>query len=205
MKVGGRFITLEGIDGAGKSTHLATIAASIEAREGEVLMTREPGGTPLGETLRGLILSEAMHLDTETLLMFASRNEHLQQVIRPALTAGRWVVSDRFTEATFAYQGGGRGADLARIEALAKWVHADFAPDLTFLFDLPPAIAARRLAGAPGERDRFEKESLAFFSRVRECYLDLAARHADRFVVVDATNEISDITKTVEDIIATIC
>ena len=152
----GKFITLEGVDGAGKSTHLDWIAARLEAAGKKVLLTREPGGTPLGEELRKLLLTQAMHLETETLLMFAARREHLEQLILPALAAGTWVLSDRFTDATFAYQGGGRGLELRRIETLESWVHQDLQPDLTLIFDLSVEEAKRRRLAATPDPDRFE-------------------------------------------------
>lgn len=201
----GRFITLEGIDGAGKSTHLETIAQTIRSHGNQVLTTREPGGTPLGEKLRALILDQEMGLETETLLMFAARREHLERVILPALDAGVWVVCDRFTDATFAYQGGGRGLAQSRIARLADWVHPNFAPDLTVLFDAAPEIAAKRLAGAPGHRDRFEQEDREFFARVRATYLALAASDPRRFILIDATGEQSAISKMIQDMLLTRC
>ena len=170
--VPGRFITLEGIDGAGKSTHVPWLAATISARGHEVVTTREPGGTRLGETLRELVLREPMTHDAETLLMFAARREHLERVIRPALARGTWVLCDRFTDATFAYQGGGHGVPLARIRELEQWTHGDCQPDLTYLFDVPPAISHARLKLAQSEGrelDKFENEASAFFERVRDC------------------------------------
>ena len=148
MATRGRFITLEGIDGAGKSTHVAFIADALRARGATVVTTREPGGTPLAETLRELVLSTPMRHDSEVLLMFAARGEHVADVIRPALARGDWVLCDRFTDATFAYQGGGHGVDAARIEALAHWTHADCMPDATILFDVPPEVSRARLAPA---------------------------------------------------------
>lgn len=182
----GRFITFEGIDGAGKSTQIDAVVQRLRDQGHDPVVTREPGGTPLGEALRELILQRAMSVDTETLLLFAARAEHLAQVIRPALAAGRWVISDRFTDATYAYQSGGRGVAEARIDALAHWVHADLSPDLTLLFDVPPAIAAQRLARARAA-DRFEAEQVEFFSGVRQCYLARAQREPRRFVVIDGT------------------
>ena len=144
----GKFITLEGVDGAGKSTHIPTISRLLQARDKEVLLTREPGGTPLGEKLRELLLHENMHPETEAMLMFAARREHIEQVIRPALARGAYVVSDRFTDASFAYQCGGRGVPTAKIGQLEQWVQGDFQPDLTLLFDVPVAVSTQRLAGA---------------------------------------------------------
>jgi dTMP kinase len=181
----GRFITFEGIDGAGKSTQLEVAAAALRARGLDVLVTREPGGTPLGEQLRALILATAMTPQAETLLLFAARAEHVAQVIRPALAAGRWVLCDRFTDATYAYQAGGRGIATERIAALEQWVHGELQPDLTLLFDVPPDVAAQRLARARAA-DRFETEDLAFFGAVRAHYLQRAAASA-RFRVLDGT------------------
>ncbi|MDR1064431.1 MAG: dTMP kinase [Azoarcus sp.] len=185
----GRFITFEGIDGAGKSTQIALLADALRARGREVLRTREPGGTELGEKLRGLLLGMDMHPDTEAMLMFAARREHLAAVIAPALAAGVWVLSDRFSDATHAYQVGGRGLAAARCDALEAWVHPGFAPDLTFLLDMPLESAAARLAAAGAAPDRFEREQHGFFARVRAAYLDRARREPARFRVLDATRE----------------
>ena len=201
----GKFITLEGVDGAGKSTHLDWIARQIEAAGNKVVVTREPGGTPLGEALRQLLLTQSMHLETETLLMFAARREHLEQVILPALAAGTWVLSDRFTDASFAYQGGGRGLDLGRIEILENWVHQGLQPELTLVFDLSVEEAKRRRAAATAEPDRFEQQDLDFFSRVRAVYLARAARYPERIRVIDAGRSIEDIRKLLEQILVTIC
>jgi len=198
-----KFITFEGIDGAGKSTHIAAVADMIRARGAEVVVTREPGGTALGEQLRGLLLAEAMHLETETLLMFAARREHVAQVIAPALARGAWVISDRFTDATFAYQGGGRGVPKEKIEALADWVHPGLSPDLTLLFDLSRDIAAHRLASSR-ELDRFEIELTEFHERVRAEYLRRAAAEPRRFRVLDATMAPNEISKLLEKIISSI-
>ena len=160
----GKFITFEGVDGAGKSTHIADFADALRARGLRVVTTREPGGTPLGEKLRELLLHDTMHLETEALLMFASRREHIAQVIEPALGRGDWVISDRFTDATFAYQGGGRQMPPARLEALEQWVHADLQPDLTLLFDVPLAVARERL-NRSRDPDKFEREQDARMRR----------------------------------------
>jgi len=180
----GKFITLEGIDGAGKSTHLAWLAAFIQDRGIKAVVTREPGGTSLGEKLRALLLdnNEAMHLETEALLMFAARREHLDKVIAPALARGEWVLSDRFTDATFAYQGSGRGLDWARLRALEQWVQGPLQPDLTLLFDVAPEIGRER-AGSIKTPDRFEQERNDFFQRVREGYLRRAHEDAPRDIV----------------------
>jgi len=203
--VRGKFITLEGVDGAGKSTHLDWIAAQIEAAGNKVVVTREPGGTPLGEALRQLLLTQVMHLETETLLMFAARREHLEQVILPALAAGTWVLSDRFTDASFAYQGGGRGLDLGRIEILENWVHQGLQPDLTLMFDLSVEEAKRRRAAATAAPDRFEQEDLDFFARVRAAYLARAARYPQRIRLIDASRTVEDIRKSLEEILVMAC
>ncbi|MDX9842200.1 MAG: dTMP kinase [Aquabacterium sp.] len=181
----GRFITFEGIDGAGKTTHLDALERAWREAGHEVVRTREPGGTPLAEQLRGLFLHEPMDSLTEALLVFAARRDHLTQVIEPALARGAWVLCDRFTDATFAYQGGGRGFDLKVLTTLENWVQGSRQPDLTFLFDLPPAVAAARLAGAR-QPDRFEAQDHAFFERVREMYLSRMAQHPERFVLIQA-------------------
>lgn len=181
----GRFITFEGIDGAGKTTHLDALERAWREAGHEVVRTREPGGTPLAEQLRGLFLHETMDSLTEALLVFAARRDHLTQVIEPALARGAWVLCDRFTDATFAYQGGGRGFDLKVLTTLENWVQGSRQPDLTFLFDLPPAVAAARLAGAR-QPDRFEAQDHAFFERVREMYLTRMAQHPERFVLIQA-------------------
>lgn len=201
----GKFVTLEGVDGAGKSTHLEWIAGRIQAAGKKIVVTREPGGTLLGEELRKLLLEQPMHLETETLLMFAARREHLQQLILPALAAGSWVLSDRFTDATFAYQGGGRGLDLGKIESLEEWVHQGLQPDLTLVFDLSVEEARRRRQAATADPDRFEQEDLDFFARVRSVYLERAARYPQRIRLIDARQSIADVRKSLEEIMATFC
>ena len=186
----GRFITLEGIDGAGKSTHAAWLAARIEASGRAVVATREPGGTALGEKLRLLLLHEPMTRDSEALLMFAARREHLDLVIRPALIRGDWVLCDRFTDATYAYQGGGHGVPLARIRELEQWMHGDCQPDLTLLFDVPTSVSRARLDAAQREGralDKFEREAADFFTRVRDAYRARADAEPRRFRVIDST------------------
>jgi dTMP kinase len=200
----GKFITLEGVDGAGKSTHLAWIAERLRAGGREVVVTREPGGTPLGERLRELLLAEPMHIETETMLMFAARREHLARVIEPALVAGCWVLSDRFTDATYAYQGGGRGLPLDRIAALERWVHGDLQPDLTLYFDLSIVVARQRLAASQAAPDRFEREASGFFERVRSAYLERAAANPHRIRVIDAAQPLDDVKKSLEQIIISI-
>ena len=188
----GKFITLEGIDGAGKSTHLTFIAEHLRATGKQVIVTREPGGTPLGEMLRDMVLSQAMHVETETLMMFASRREHIDKVIVPALEKGIWIISDRFTDATFAYQGGGRGIATERLEMLENWVQGDLQPDLTLLFDVPVAVSRERLAFNIA-LDRFEQEKQEFFTRVRDAYLLRAAAYPQRIRVIDSSRSIAEI------------
>jgi dTMP kinase len=188
----GKFITLEGIDGAGKSTHLSFIAERLRTLGKAVLTTREPGGTPLGEMLRDMVLSQSMHVETETLIMFASRREHIDKVIVPALEKGIWVISDRFTDATFAYQGGGRGIAIERLKLLEDWVQNGLQPDLTFLFDVSSELSQQRLAFNQS-LDRFEQEKQDFFKRVRDSYLDRAHAFRQRMRVIDASRGIADI------------
>jgi dTMP kinase len=191
----GLFLTLEGVDGAGKSTHVDWAVEQLRAKGITVISTREPGGTALGEKLRALLLHEPMSLECETLLMFAARAQHLKEVIEPALDAGSWVVCDRFTDATFAYQGGGRELGTERIATLEQWVHPHLQPDCTWLFDVPLDIARERL-DRTREKDRFEQEADTFFLRTRAVYLARAAQHPERFFVVDATASIEDIRQS---------
>lgn len=188
MTARGRFLTLEGLDGAGKSTQLAFVQRWLTEHNVEAVFTREPGGTAVGESLRNLLLSvdTEVSLDTETLLMFAARNEHIVHVIEPALASGLWVVCDRFTDATYAYQGGGRGVPTERIAQLEEWVQRGLQPDLTLLFDLSPQVAAERMAK---ERalDRFEREASEFHNRVRDAYLARVAQSPARYAVFDAS------------------
>ncbi len=188
----GLFLTLEGVDGAGKSTHVQWLVDQLSERGVQVVCTREPGGTALGEKLRALLLHEPMSLECETLLMFAARAEHLQAIIEPALHAGQWVVCDRFTDATFAYQGGGRELGIERIAALERWVHPGLQPDCTWLFDVPLAVARERL-DRTREQDRFEQEVGAFFERTRAVYLARAQHEPKRIQTVDATQSIEQI------------
>ncbi len=185
MSSPGRFITFEGIDGAGKTTHVDALEQRWRAAGRDVVRTREPGGTPLAEKLRSLVLHDAMDPMTEALLVFAARRDHLQKVIEPALARGAWVLCDRFTDATFAYQGGGRGFDTALLSTLESWVQGERQPDLTVLFDLPPAVAAARLTAAR-QPDRFEAQDAAFFERVRAVYLQRQAAQPHRFAVIQA-------------------
>lgn len=197
----GRFITFEGIDGAGKSTHIEFVAGLVREAGKEAVMTREPGGTALGEQLRVLLLHEEMHAETEALLMFAARREHIRQVIEPALDRGAWVISDRFTDASFAYQGGGRGLPAEKLGRLEAWVHPDLQPDVTFLFDVPLDVASARRLGAARVSDRFEREQEAFFRRVRDAYLQRAAASPARFRVIDSTRSIPEIQDCLRKII----
>jgi dTMP kinase len=181
----GRFITFEGIDGAGKSSHIQPLAAWLRERGDEVVLTREPGGTALAELLREQLLHQSMDALTEALLVFAARRDHLQRVIEPALAAGRTVLCDRFTDATFAYQGSGRGFDVQLLTQLEAWVQQGRQPDLTLWFDLAPELAAQR-RGAARSADRFEAQDIAFFERVRQGYEARAAAQPQRFVRIDA-------------------
>ncbi len=201
----GKFITLEGVDGAGKSTHLAWIASRLKELGKDVIVTREPGGTPIGESLRQLILTQPMTLETEALLVFAARSEHLTKVILPALEEGRWVLSDRFTDATFAYQGGGRGLARERIGELEEWVQHGLQPDLTLFFDVPLEIAQARLLAQRTALDRFEQENLAFFGRVRAAYLDRVSSYPLRFRQIDGTQSLPEVKQQLEDIISIYC
>jgi dTMP kinase len=198
--VKGKFITFEGIDGAGKSTHVETISNYLRAKGKTVVTTREPGGTPLGERLRELLLHEPMHLETEALLMFASRREHIAKLIAPALDRGDWVISDRFTDASFAYQGGGRQLSMHKLDILEQWVHADFQPHLTLLFDVPLDVARERL-DKTRTLDKFEREKHDFFEKVRNAYLQRAAQFPHRIRVVDSTQSLTKVNQQLEQLI----
>jgi len=200
----GRFITLEGVDGAGKSTHVAWIAERLRARGHAVVVTREPGGTPLAERLRELVLSEPMDPIAETMLLFAARADHVQRVIDPALRAGTWVLCDRFTDATFAYQGGGKGVAAELIAHLAQVSHDGLLPDRTLVFDCPYEVSRERLEQTGRVPDRFERENREFFERVRQEYLGLARSDPERIRVVDASRPIDDIKKVIEEEISTL-
>lgn len=200
----GRFITLEGLDGAGKSTHLVWLVDTLRASGKPVVQTREPGGTPLGEKLRALLLADPMHLETEALLMFAARREHIAQVIEPALARGDWVVCDRFTDASFAYQGGGRGLAREKLAILEDWVQAGLQPDMTLMFDVSTEVARSRVTGMGRELDRFEREQAEFFERVRNEYLARAVASKGRIRVIDASQPIDQIKNKLEEVIATI-
>ena len=197
-----KFITLDGIDGAGKTTQLDVIRAWFAAHSLPVLFTREPGGTPLGEALRDLLLNPAskVSLHTETLLMFAARRQHLEEVILPALEQGVNVVSDRFTDATFAYQGGGRGLPDAQIEALENWVQGSLKPDLTILLDVPLEVSLQRIERSR-EKDRFEQETADFFTRVRDAYLRRAAAAPERYAVVDSNRDKAVVRAEIEQVL----
>jgi dTMP kinase len=197
----GLFISLEGVDGAGKSSHLDWLRDWFIARGRNVRMTREPGGTVLGEHLRELVLHQTMHPETEALIMFAARREHIEQVIRPALAVGDVVISDRFTDASFAYQSGGRGLPETRLALLENWVHADLQPDLTLLFDLAPEIAAQRMANTR-EPDRFEREQSDFHVRVRDAYLRRAVQFPGRIQVIDGSCEIAAVRRQLAGVLA---
>lgn len=201
----GKFITFEGIDGAGKSSHVEWLAEILRGRGRIVHVTREPGGTPLGERLRELLLNEPMHLETETLLMFAARREHLARLIEPALARGEWVVCDRFSDATYAYQGGGRGLDRSKYLTLEHWVHEHLQPDLTLLFDLPLDVARERIALAHRVLDKFEQERADFHERVRLAYMERAHCNPMRVKVIDANKAIDDIRKQLEQIVINNC
>ena len=194
-----RFITLDGIDGAGKSTNLAVMKAWFEKHKLPVLFTREPGGTPAGEALREILLNPAtqVSLRTETLLMFAARQQHLETIILPALKNGTHVVSDRFTDATFAYQGGGRGVPLQDIATLEHWVQGDFRPDLTLLLDVPLEVSMARI-NQTREKDRFEQEEAEFFNRVREVYLQRANEQPERYAVIDSSQSLDAVKNQIE-------
>lgn len=195
-----RFISFEGIDGAGKSTHIQRLIERFTARGAEVVSTREPGGTELAEALRGLFLHAAMDGLTEALLVFAGRRDHLLKVIEPALAAGKTVVCDRFTDATFAYQGFGRGMDLAVLGTLEQWVQEGRQPDLTLWFDLPAEMAAQRRAAAR-EADRFEQQDLDFFERVRAGYAARAAAAPQRFARIDASLSVEQVAAQIDAVL----
>ena len=197
----GRFITLEGVDGAGKSTHIPWIAERIRARGREVVVTREPGGTPLAEKLRALVLAETMDALSETLLMFAARAGHVQNVIVPALERGAWVVCDRFTDATLAYQGAGKGVPAERIRQLAQAVHPGLAPDQTLVFDCPYEVSRSRLSNSGRELDRFEAEERAFFDRVRAAYRQMAQAEPGRVCLIDGSKMPAEVKVSLEKVL----
>lgn len=188
------------MDGAGKSTHIPNIVEQLKASDKEVVCTREPGGTPLGENLRALLLHESMHPETETLLMFAARREHIAQVIMPAITRGAYILSDRFTDATYAYQAGAKGVDFNKIRLLETWVQGDLQPDLTILFDVPVEVSMGRLATARTP-DKFERENKVFFETLREVYLQRAHSDPQRFRIINANKSLDEVKKEVNVII----
>lgn len=198
-----KFITFEGMDGAGKSTHLAWFADALRQRGPDVIVTREPGGTPLGERLREILLNQPMSIGTEALLMFAARLEHVEQLIKPALQAGKWVISDRFTDASFAYQGGGRGLDWDKLRQLEQWVHPDLQPDLTLFFDVPVEVARQRLSNN-ASLDRFEQEQADFFERVRAGYHKRIRQNPQRYAVIDGAQPLEKVKQQLEGIIASL-
>ncbi len=200
----GRFVTFEGIDGAGKSTHVAQSIEWLRAHGHDVLATREPGGTELAEALRELLLHRSMSLDTELMLVFAARRDHLERRILPALEQGQWVVCDRFTDSTWAYQGAGRGAPAERIAWLEAWVHGTLQPARTYWFDVEPEVAARRRAGSRAA-DRFEREDIAFFTRVRDGYRLRAAADRARVVRIDGSGSVDEVRAVLEQDLARLC
>ncbi len=205
-----KFITFEGMDGAGKSTHLAWFADALRERGPDVIVTREPGGTPLGEQLREILLNQPMSIGTEALLMFAARLEHIEQLIRPALHAGKWVISDRFSDASFAYQGAGRGLDWGKLSQLEQWVHPDLQPDLTLFFDVPVEVARQRLRSPDNTRlnnaplDRFEQEQADFFERVRAGYHKRIQQTPQRYVVIDGAQPLEKVKQQLAGIVASL-
>jgi dTMP kinase len=198
MSERGRFITLEGIDGAGKSSHLDFLCAQVRSRGHEAVLTREPGGTAAGEKVREVVLHAAMNAKAEALLMFAARAEHVASVVEPALAAGRWVVCDRFSDATYAYQCGGRGLPRDFVVGLERLVHPGLQPDATFLFDVDPAVAFERQRARSRAPDKFESEQAAFFVRVREAYLERAREHSRRFHLIDASGDLQQVRDRIE-------
>jgi dTMP kinase len=200
LKSRGKFITLEGMDGAGKSTHIQDIVEQLEFAGYYVVSTREPGGTALGEELRGILLHKHMHPETETLLMFAARREHIANIIEPALAHGAIVLSDRFTDATYAYQSGAKGVPAQKIHQLEKWVQGDLQPDITLLFDVPVDVSLKRLADAR-EPDKFERENADFFSKLRQEYLRRANENAERFRIINANQPLNKVRENVKVIV----
>lgn len=199
----GKFITVEGTEGVGKSTNMAFIEAWLKKAGKELVVTREPGGTELGEKLRAVLLDakeQSMCDDTELLLMFAARAQHLHEIIQPALAAGKWVLCDRFTDATYAYQGGGRGIDMIRIAHLEQWVQGDLRPDMTLILDLPVAAGLER-AGKRSAPDRFELEKHDFFNKVRDTYLARAAALPERYQVIDAAPSITEVQQSIQRVL----
>ena len=203
-----KFITFEGVDGAGKSTHLNWFSETLRIRGIDLLVTREPGGTPLGEKLREILLHEPMHAETEALLMFAARREHIEKVIKPALAKGIWVISDRFTDASFAYQGGGRGVPVEKLEQLESWVQGFLQPDLTLLFDIPVEVARERLNKNVSQTnialDKFEQEKSDFFDKVRNAYLARAQKNPHRFAIIRAEHTPEEVKVNLQKIVSSL-
>lgn len=200
-----KFISIEGIEGAGKSTQIAFIQSFLQQQGKQVVVTREPGGTELGEQIRELLLrprDSGMSHDAELLLMFAARAEHIEQVIKPALARGDWVLCDRFVDATFAYQGGGRGIPVDRIKTISDWTLDGLQTDLTLLFDLPVAVGQTRVVKRQQQKDRFEQEKAAFFQTIRDCYLQRAEQEPDRIKVIDASRDITDVQQQVKNLLS---
>ncbi len=204
MGLTGKFINFEGIDGAGKSTHIQFVADLLQGYGKMVVQTREPGGTALGESLRQLLLQDKMHLETEALLMFAARRENIAQVIQPALDRGDWVICDRFSDSSFAYQGGGRHLAIEKLDVLEQWVHPNLQPDLTLLFDVPIEVARSRL-NATRDLDKFEREQASFFNNTRNEYLRRAAAFPQRFRIIDSTKSIAEIRAELSHLISALC
>ena len=204
MGLTGKFINFEGIDGAGKSTHIQFVADLLQSHGKMVVQTREPGGTALGESLRQLLLQDKMHLETEALLMFAARRENIAQVIQPALDRGDWVICDRFSDSSFAYQGGGRHLAIEKLDVLEQWVHPKLQPDLTLLFDVPIEVARSRL-NATRDLDKFEREQASFFNNTRNEYLRRAAAFPQRFRIIDSTKSIAEIRAELSHLISALC
>jgi dTMP kinase len=202
----GKFITIDGVEGAGKSTQIDFIRDYLSSKGINVILTREPGGTELGEKIRELLLSpetKSMHSETELLLMFAARNEHIHRKIMPALAQGDWVLSDRFTDASYAYQGGGRGLDINRIAQLEQWVLQDFTPDMTLLLDVPVELGMSRIESR-GKKDRIELEAMDFFNRVRESYIDRSKQFPDRIKLIDSSQTVEYTTQQIKAILDSI-
>ena len=202
----GKFITIDGVEGAGKSTQIDFIRDYLSNKGINVILTREPGGTELGEKIRELLLSpetKSMHSETELLLMFAARNEHIHRKIMPALAQGDWVLSDRFTDASYAYQGGGRGLDINRIAQLEQWVLQDFTPDMTLLLDVPVELGMSRIESR-GKKDRIELEAMDFFDRVREAYIDRSKQFPDRIKLIDSSQTVEYTTQQIKAILDSI-
>ena len=199
----GKFITIDGVEGAGKSTQIDFIRDYLSSKGINVILTREPGGTELGEKIRELLLSpetKSMHSETELLLMFAARNEHIHRKIMPALAQGDWVLSDRFTDASYAYQGGGRGLDINRIAQLEQWVLQDFIPDMTLLLDVPVELGMSRIESR-GKKDRIELEAMDFFNRVRESYIDRSKQFPDRIKLIDSSQTVEFTTQQIKAVL----